>query len=200
MKKKYLNNSGFTLIELLISIAIFTILSSIVLINFRANEKVHNLKNQAMLVLDSIRSAQTSALSGRLINQELPVSYGFILSSSVGVTFSDETEDCKNGCLYASTTNGWKFLAKSGLADQMKIESYDKNNALNSDTVIDFMPPRANMNISFNSASSQSDVFLKIYDSANPDIGLYCLGVSRMSGRMDFEDRSGGDTFCPSKN
>jgi prepilin-type N-terminal cleavage/methylation domain-containing protein len=205
MVRKKINNLGFTLIELMISIAIFAILSSMVLVNFRANDKVHNLKNQAMLVLDGIKTAQTSALSGRLVDNSLPDSYGFLLSSGNFDFSGNVLQDCSAGCLYASTTDGWEFLNKINISDKVEIASYYKNKdggiILNQDkTIIDFSPPRANMGIGLGNGDTPTDVFLEISDTSDSGIGFYCLGIDKMSGRMDFEARANSGDTCPSTN
>lgn len=63
MVNKKIQN-GFTLIELLVSIAIFVMISGLMIANFRSGNETEALRKSAELVASRLREAQTRALAG----------------------------------------------------------------------------------------------------------------------------------------
>lgn len=63
MKHEIYNNRGFTLVEALVVIAIISIISGFIVINFRHGEEGNKLQRSAQQVVQSIRKAQNMALS-----------------------------------------------------------------------------------------------------------------------------------------
>lgn len=60
--------AGFTLPELLVSISIFVIITTAVIVNFRVGEQSGQLRLGAAAVVSALRTLQTMAQTGRLIN------------------------------------------------------------------------------------------------------------------------------------
>ncbi len=58
--------AGFTLVELLVSISIIGVITGMMMANFRGGQKSAEVRLASELVVNQIRSVQTSALSGRL--------------------------------------------------------------------------------------------------------------------------------------
>lgn len=66
MKNSY--NKGFTLIEVLFAIAIFSILATFILVNYRKDQDYRDLKIDTMMVYDLIKKAQTMSMANQEIN------------------------------------------------------------------------------------------------------------------------------------
>lgn len=58
------NKGGFTLLELLVSIGIFTLLATLIFVNFRFGNDVQNFEQAPKELAESLRSVQNMALSG----------------------------------------------------------------------------------------------------------------------------------------
>jgi len=56
---------GFTLIEMLISIGIFSVITGVVMANFRIGSQGDELRSASQLVASSIRRVQTAAIAGQ---------------------------------------------------------------------------------------------------------------------------------------
>lgn len=61
-------SKGFTLVELLISISIIGVMTGMMLANFRSGQQSTELRLASDILVDQIRSVQTSSLSGRLVS------------------------------------------------------------------------------------------------------------------------------------
>ena len=64
--KKFRNNSGFTMIELFVVIAIISILSSVVFLNWRHGEQLFALQNSAYKLSQDIREIQEMTMSAKV--------------------------------------------------------------------------------------------------------------------------------------
>lgn len=72
-------DKGFTLVELLTVIAIISILSVLVLPNYRAGEKNLALQRSAQKLAQDIRRAQQMAMSAKEYQDKVPAGYGIYL-------------------------------------------------------------------------------------------------------------------------
>jgi prepilin-type N-terminal cleavage/methylation domain-containing protein len=157
------NKFGFTLLELLIAISIFAILTSLVGISYRSNEKLRQLKDQSQIIVDGLQKAQNMALTGEAVTIDgdlvVPSSYIFNLNS------------CTNNCFYTVTAAG-----TSGSVELSKVEL--KNLSANTNLQAQFTPPRGKMALNGN----QTEVKLQISNSVGDD---FCIKVNSISGRMD---------------
>lgn len=71
------NGAGFTLIEIMVTIFIIAMVSSIMVVNWRKNEKRYQLQMAVQGIIQNIRKAQDMALTGKKIGSEdVPPSYG----------------------------------------------------------------------------------------------------------------------------
>jgi len=68
--------AGFTLVEMLVVIFIIGLVSSIMIVNWRKNEKQYQLQGAAQEIVQNIRKAQQMALSGAKITTQPINSYG----------------------------------------------------------------------------------------------------------------------------
>jgi len=155
--------NGFTLIELMIAIAIFVILLSMTVLNFRSSDKNKDLHSNANLVLAGIEQAQSMALSGQLVGGTIPDSYNFVIKL------------CKTGA-----GNCGYFLTASTTASSILIKSVSTTKAYVSSTgvTIGFAPPRANATISGGATST----VITLYHVSDPSI-LWYICFSSVSGR-----------------
>lgn len=82
---------GFALIELLVSIAIFVIITTAVVVNFRVGERSTELRLTAQELATKIRRVQIMAQSGRQIEGlSLPQGYGVYITGNDFVFFADQ--------------------------------------------------------------------------------------------------------------
>ncbi len=59
---------GFTLVELLLSISIIGVITGMMMANFRGGQRSTEVRLASEILVDQIRSVQTSSLSGRLVS------------------------------------------------------------------------------------------------------------------------------------
>lgn len=70
------NKKGFTLLELLIIITIVGIISSVLVVNWRRNEKQYQLQRAAQEIAQDIRMVQDMALNSYKYLDQIPDNYG----------------------------------------------------------------------------------------------------------------------------
>ncbi len=87
--------TAFTLIEILISMAIFILLLTFVLVNYNHGENSNTFRLQAFNIEDLIYSVQNMALTGQKIDGNIPDNYGinFDLENNTYVIFGDLNDD-----------------------------------------------------------------------------------------------------------
>jgi prepilin-type N-terminal cleavage/methylation domain-containing protein len=171
--------NGFTLIELIVVIAIIGFFSSFLLINFRSNQKVAEVRQQALLVIDLIKQTQTMALSGQLVDGARPVGYG-----AAGVCVSSDKPCWK---LIVTTMDGesWDIVSQSELSKNVKL--------VGDVHLFSFSGTRANLEITAFQSSGEvvvQDAVLRIENIDDASIAQ-CVGANALSGRIDLID-------CPS--
>ncbi len=158
------NTGGFTLIELLVSIAIFSLMTTFLIVNYRVDEQARILKNQSQEVVSALEKIQNMALTGETVNSVSPSIYRFSI----------------NNCLISC------FYKLSGIsADDAELPVIQK--ALASVSVqtnqpgglaINFYPPRGNMLI------QPGDLDSAGFELSNGSAS-YCIKVNAVSGRID---------------
>ena len=102
-------SKAFTLIEVLISIAIFMIIFTLSIVNYRQGSNANIFRLQSFDIEDAIRSIQNMALTGQKINNQIPDNYGlnFTLDSGDYIIFGDENDSYTydaGDSIYASGT------------------------------------------------------------------------------------------------
>ncbi len=124
---------GFTLVELLVSISIIGVITGMMMANFRGGQQHTEVRLASDILVDQIRSVQTSALSGRLVSvcsggsnnlsvcepkspavactggvcqKRVPTGYGIRLTSSPD----------KSYVLFYDTDGDWRYDAGEELA------------------------------------------------------------------------------------
>lgn len=66
--RRFSPSEGFTLIELLVSISIIGVITGMMMANFRGGQHSTEVRLASDILVDQIRSVQTSSLSGRLVS------------------------------------------------------------------------------------------------------------------------------------
>ncbi len=197
-------NRGFTLPEVMISIAIFLIISSIIIANYRFSENSNTFRMSAYEVEDSIDMTYNIALTGKRINDIIP-------DSGYGINFNKETdyytifgnmtaktgeEDCEkvfNSAPGITCSNSQidQVSFSSGLPNGISIDSFACNgvNVANNNLNIIFYPPRASMRIFvYKDASSEYTDFTEctnstIYLKSTKNSGTWEINISTSTGR-----------------
>ena len=176
MKINIIKQSGFTLIELMIVISIIGIFSALTIVNFRGNEKTREMNNQALLLLDGISRMQTSALSGTIINGQVPIAYRLLI------------DKCLANCSYnlsASTTIGLinidDITLKNSVVDIINSNGISLGNNLK----VEILPPRGNLAIYVdNNPPLDNEITIKLSHVDNPAI-VKKIRINGISGRLD---------------
>ena len=75
-KRKDKKRRGFTLIELLIIVVIIGIISTMLVVNWRRNEKQYQLQRATQEIVQNIRKAQDMALNSYKHEEGFPSNYG----------------------------------------------------------------------------------------------------------------------------
>lgn len=164
------NQSGFTLAEMIIVIAIVGIFSSLTVINFRGNERVREIDNQARLILDGIKQMQTSALSGKIVAGQVPVAYIF------------EINKCSLNCSYS-------LKAKNSIGDIIDIGNVLLEKSIvdipGNNLVIEINPPRSEVKIYLDDILvTGNEVVINLNNIDEPTV-YKNVRVNGVSGRMD---------------
>lgn len=156
-----LNKKGFTLIELLVAISIMGLLSTIIVANYRDNEEIRKLKNQAELMIDGLEKAQNMALSGMMVNNQIPIAFQFSVNN------------CSNdNCKYEI-----KAIFSNDEDLNLVIDSRQfVNLKINNDLRINFLLPRANIKI-----EESSSEFIELSN----DNGCYRIDLDSISDRIN---------------
>ncbi len=157
-----LNKKGFTLIELLVAISIMSLISTIVVANYRDNEEVRKLKNQAELMVDGLEKAQNMALTGRMINDKIPIAFQFSI------------EGCNNNCEYEIKAIFSDDVDSNPIVDSRQFTNLRVNNNLK----VDFLLPRANIKVESEEKS------IKLENNSN---GCYQISIDSISDRINLE-------------
>ena len=170
--------SGFTLIELIISIAIFSILVSWLVLTFKDTADSREVKNDSLKLLDGIKQMQTMALSGQLVNGDIPISYAFLVNTCSADCFYEQKAVFNN-----SSSSLDKYYFKKLIIT--KIQSIDGAGVTSTiaSAGLSFLPPRGNTVFS-ESSSTQINITVKHLVSNI----YYCLKINRISGRMDIKN------------
>jgi len=159
--------SGFTLIEMLVALAIFGILSSFLLVNFRANSIGRNFKLEIDKISSALLTAQTMAQAGSLVNDELPSAYQMGIAS------------CDSGCNYSlqAILSGLTKTIEQGVLDNVKITNQQPPTNL----IVSFAPPRGDLSLA---PPSNGEAKIELSSLQNSSL-IYCLVINSVSGRID---------------
>lgn len=166
-----LHEQGFTLAELIIVVAIIGIFSSLTVVNFRGNEKVRTMDNQARSLLDGVKRMQTSSLSGKIIANQIPISYIFEINKCL-IT----------NCLYslkAKNVIGGTDNIDTVLLDQSIVE-IDGNNL-----VIEMTPPRSDIKMYMDGVLIPNNEVIITLKNINDSSVTKRIRINGISGRMD---------------
>lgn len=164
------NKSGFTLIELMIAIGIFSLLMTLAVVNLNSNDKSRDLRNNALLVLEGIKQAQTLALGGELIGAIVPDYYNFKINQ------------CSSDCSYNLEGSTTQSLVS------YKTVNLPKAKVSSSNVMISFRPPRAQA-----TATGGTTTVIKLIHASDANL-KWCVIFNSISGRV-YLSNSAAD--CP---
>lgn len=80
-KQRKTKTDGFSLVEMLVVIFISALLSTLILVNYRAGQEKYNLSQAAQQLASDIRRIQNLALTGRVQGADIPIGYGINIDS-----------------------------------------------------------------------------------------------------------------------
>lgn len=158
--------AGFTLIELLVAIAIFSSLSSYLVIKYSNNEKSRSLKNQSLEAIAGLEKVQNMALTGETIDSMTPMLYRFSIAS------------CVESCSYKLSVV-WANLNEETIIEKA-LPNVGIATGFAQPLKVDFSPPRGKMLISVEGIPDDDIAF----EIAN-DESAYCIQLNAVSGRID---------------
>lgn len=143
--------AGFTIIELLVVIVIITIISGVVVVNFRKGERGNKLQRSAQQVVQSIRKAQNMALSSVEVRDNIYYYYGVYFNINTPNYFY----------IFAGENKVYNPDDKVGpaveLEDGVIIDSVKPN--LNGKLNITFVPPYSF--VEFNPTTDEATITIK---------------------------------------
>ena len=162
--------------ELMIAISIIGIFSTLTIINFRGNEKNKEINNQALLLLDGISRMQTSALSGRIIDNKVPTSYLLLVDRCLA--------DCSYN-LSANTIIGLVSINDVNLKSSI-VDIIDNSGvSLGDNLKVEILPPRGNIKIYVDDVIlTNNEVLIKLTHTDDPSI-VKKIRINGISGRLD---------------
>ena len=170
---------GFTVIEVLVSITIFIIIMTIVLINYGQGENSSTFRLQAFDLEDFIRNVQSMSLSGKKIEGKLPINgYGLFLdkNSEEIIVFGDM--DNNN-----SYTSGDLTYSNEVLNKNINFNKFDIfcDGFVESPDILElvFIPPKPTMLINDDSTCTSSIIYL---ESEGVE-GIWSILFESMTGR-----------------
>ncbi len=128
MKEKHNKMRGFTIIEMLVTIFIIGVLSVILIVNWRENEKNYLVQQVAQEIVQGIRQAQGMALSGKNYGNQTIYSYGVHFKKNTTdsyVIFGDKN----NNNTYQSSASDWSEVVS--INPSIEIHALDPNKDIN---------------------------------------------------------------------
>ncbi len=198
-------SKGFTLVELLVSISIIGVITGMMMANFRGGERSTEVRLASEILVNQIRSMQTSSLSGRLVsvcsgganslsvcepkNPPVECAGGGICQKRVpngyGLRFT--TEPATSYLLFYDTDGDWRYDNGEELASIPYIAANDVwLTASNAGTPLDlvYAPPYGQLYVN-GSASATPLVALTLshqFGTITRHVNIYAL-----SGKIDHD-------------
>ena len=161
--------SGFTIIELLVSIAVFLILTSIIVVNYLGNNDLRYLRSDAQMLVDDIQNIQNMALTGESVDDILPDYYNIYFKT------------CTTNCTYnvfASTTDAIYPIVSN---KQLKYSTIDTGIIGSGEIMVAFRLPRGRMIIyTRNGIIDEAAINISSAEKKNN----FCLELNSISGRI----------------
>lgn len=156
--KQFNKEKGFSLFELLVSIAVISIITIIVLVNYRAGEKQYALRRSAHKLAHDIRRVQEMSMSAQKCQVCDPVQ---IPKTGYGI-FLDKNYEQGNGYrLYADTSGNNEFFdSLDTIVDTPYLEKGIFIYVINTtgEISINFKPPDPEIKIKFEESTTMDSV------------------------------------------
>lgn len=195
------SEAGFTLIELLVVIFIIGIITTVVIVSFRAGDKRKTLQLGVEEVNSLIRDAQSRSLSGQ-VNQSgsfPPGGYGVYvgLNESYAILFQDLNSDQKyegpKTPPFQNSGASNEYLSHVKLRTGISIiKIFKDRHALREVTVV-FLPPRPTMYFAQDSTVTAGEIIFTMQGITDQrEIFLNCI-----SGQIDVRSLEGGAKVSP---
>lgn len=170
------DNEGFTLIEVLVSIAIFVIIFTLGIVNYRQGEHSDIFRLQAFSIEDSIRNVQNMSLTGREIEGIIPNAYGIFLNGVDDniIIYGDINGNniFENGIDLIYST---EFLEEDIEFNLHSLNCYTVLNSMDLDIV--FTPPEPTVLINNNFTCDSVDISIS-NDNLDGDWHIYFNAIS----------------------
>jgi len=167
-KKK--TNQGFTLAELLITIFIISFISTMLVVNWRTNEKQYAVQRAAQSIIQSARRVQDMALSGKKSSDsQHPASYGIHFDS----------QNTNSYILYGDMNGNDPYQPSDILIETVFLDSDIEIYALSSHTNLDvaFTIPDGFAMINYHGGNSDSDASVDIRIKGVNCPSNYCKSI-----------------------
>jgi prepilin-type N-terminal cleavage/methylation domain-containing protein len=128
-------NKGFTLIELMITVAIFVLMTSLLLAKYNNYYSGTIFKNQAYDIAITLRQAQSFGISVKVDSQSFGSAYG-VSFPSAGVTNFSLYSYTRNGTLYAKNIPQKDYRLKNGAyIEKLEVRANASDNATYANSV-----------------------------------------------------------------
>lgn len=154
------NKKGFTLVELLVVISIISIISGVMVVNFRTSEQTNKLQRSAQQVVQGLRKAQGMAL----FSTEVPGKCSQNICEYYGVYFNKQS---MNSYYYIFVSEN-KTYASGEDIETVNLENGIIIDSLSTGTQLNvvFSPPHAF--VEFNPTTTQATITVKKEDGTCP--------------------------------
>lgn len=165
--------NGFTLIDLIVSIGIFALIATAVMVNFNAGARNDSVRQAANIVAGTLRRAQSMTLSGAALSD------GTFPKGGYGVRFDETAPGVMT--LFADTDGNFNY---TGAGEELEDISLPKENAASGGTLnVVFSAPDADAY--FNGAATESSKTISI---TAPSAGItQSVIIYRLSGQVRVE-------------
>ncbi|MBP6943067.1 MAG: prepilin-type N-terminal cleavage/methylation domain-containing protein [Candidatus Buchananbacteria bacterium] len=171
------SNRGFTLIELIVVLSIMMVMTSIVTIQFRRQDRHQELRYQAQLVQDLLRQAQTRVLAGVRVDGVLPAFYG----AAVGCL----PEGCQTFLIaQLPTETDIRILETLTLPPEMRFDNLNTPTLDGDGGIIAFYElPQARLQLIERGVPVTTAVIK--FEHTATGVDPECLTINTISGRID---------------
>ncbi|MFH1129220.1 MAG: prepilin-type N-terminal cleavage/methylation domain-containing protein [Patescibacteria group bacterium] len=122
MKRNYKNLNGFTIAEMLVTTFIIGVLSTILVVNWRENEKNYLVQQVAQEIAQNIRKAQGMALSGKNYQAQTIYSFGVFFDKNNEISYK----------IFADKNNNNTYQPSDLLIEDVILDPYIVINSLSS--------------------------------------------------------------------
>lgn len=190
------NKQGFTLVEMMVSMAILMFLTTMTFVYFRKSNDAQAVRSTVSALSDAIRTAQNYAQSGKLVNGQVPASFGVSVATISGVPTAIIYADTSSPANYtydAATSTSPDVVMNTTVLDFISIKNSRSETTIGTGEgngiVVDggspvgtidisFATPNAGMRINGSTAGNQ------VVFSLQKGTIVKTVNIDRISGRV----------------